>query len=809
MRKIHYLLIAIFASCLFSLNVTAQSGNWSSFVEEPPLSGNTYSISKPEHLAWIALQGSEPTKNSFSGKTILLTADIDLEAHWWVPANGGSNDSRLNYPFSGIFDGGYHKIKNLYIKNDLNIRYVGLIRYLATSGIVRNVIVQTGNVNGGSLEAGAIVGFNYGKIEYSVNLGAAVKGGNSVGGIVAANSGSSATVSNSYNKANVEATREAGGIAGLQENGAKISGCFNTGEITSTGSRAGGIVGYMTTASSSVSGSYNTGTTSSNTYSGAIVGELANNGSIIQSFGETKKQNIWIASPWEVVLRDTPPKILKPINLKSAINEYEPFRIIVHNNDAETLEKVNVSVSNLTGENGTIPASNITLYRSYYINISTPSYKSTSPAGYYPDALIPFNQKNPINQLIAAPFSVASAQNAEVWCDLYVPSGTIPGLYTGTVNVFTENENLAEITVNLTVQNFELPKKSTMSSYFGVLTTDAATKMGVLGSVTSPEFKALEKLFHEELIKHRATPSTIQEKYWPALNAAGTDIVDAGHSDVLKDLIENRGFNALTIALRYPNDEPRARVYYDKLEKWLENLGYLDISYVRLKDEPGTAEEYATVRTQGTMIRSGSSKIKRQLTEQPLTDNATWGNLYGSVDIWCPLWSKWEETSANQRLAENETMWSYTALCQGATGTPWWQIDMNPLNFRSPFWLSWHYNITGFLYWTSVNWKALTASAVWRDPYFTTEGGLRFWGEGLLLYPGIPAGIEGFAPSIRLKLYREAMEDYEYMVLAAKKTQKSEIDALVNGVVTNFQTWSKTESDYENARALLSGIILK
>jgi len=130
---------------------------------------------------------------------------------------------------------------------------------------------------------------------------------------------------------------------------------------------------------------------------------------------------------------------------------------------------------------------------------------------------------------------------------------------------------------------------------------------------------------------------------------------------------------------------------------------------------------------------------------------------------------------------------------------------MEPLNYRSPFWLSWHYDITGFLYWSSTYWNSyLSLRGVWESPYFRND----FWGEGMLLYPGLPAGINGFVPSIRLKLYREAMEDYEYMTLAAGMGKSTEVDMIVNQLVTNFQIWSRDRQAYEQARENLAALIL-
>ncbi len=45
--------------------------------------------------------------------------------------------------------------------------------------------------------------------------------------------------------------------------------------------------------------------------------------------------------------------------------------------------------------------------------------------------------------------------------------------------------------------------------------------------------------------------------------------------------------------------------------------------------------------------------------------DSTWGNLYGAVDTWCPLFSLHQQESAARRQGLGETIWTYTALCQG------------------------------------------------------------------------------------------------------------------------------------------------
>jgi hypothetical protein len=528
-----------------------------------------------------------------------------------------------------------------------------------------------------------------------------------------------------------------------------------------------------------------------------------------------KNITVWVASPWQRVIRDTPPVENKAVSLKAAANEYEPFRIIVHNGSKINLVNVDVTVSNLKSSDGEISAGNIKLFRAHYLNIYKPSYRTNNPVGWYPDALIPFmdlqaDKAASINTYIANPFMVDTAQNAEVWCDLFVPPGTKPGVYKGNLTVTADKRKLASIPINLTVWGFELPAKIAMISHFGGLNWESnriqATSVKLMGiEMNTPEFTEMEKLYNSELLKHRAVPAS-PSNIWPEWNEKD-GIIENGETERIKELVDKEHFNTLNIPFRFRDDPKKCKLYLASTAEWLSKLGYLDISYMYLEDEPNDAKEYELVRKQGALIKSANPGIKRLCTEQTISSNKAWGDLYGAVDIWCPIWGLWNDSTAKVRLAKGEKLWSYTALCQGPEGTPWWQIDMEPLNFRSPMWISWHYDITGFLYWASISWRTATKPEdVWEAPYFRKQ---LFWGEGCLLYPGQPAGIKGFVPSIRLKLYREAAEDYEYMVIAAKLGYGNEVNKIVDGIATSFQKWSHERNAYEQGREQLAELILK
>lgn len=77
--------------------------------------GKTVTISTPEGLAWLisTVNGlNSQTADNFSGKTVNLTADLDMKAHSWVPI--GMNSSPTPKAFKGTFNGNGHTISNIY-----------------------------------------------------------------------------------------------------------------------------------------------------------------------------------------------------------------------------------------------------------------------------------------------------------------------------------------------------------------------------------------------------------------------------------------------------------------------------------------------------------------------------------------------------------------------------------------------------------------------------------------------------------------------------------------------------------------------
>lgn len=194
-----------------------------------------YEIYSAKGLQWLAEQVNGG--NNFSGKTITLTADIDLDGIDWKPI--GNVTSYPGITFAGTFDGGEHTISNL-TTSDNTTAHASAGLFGSITGKVRNLKLENVNVSS-SHYAGAIVGYSSEGVgmEISnchVNGGTivsspeAVNGGHDngdkVGGIIGYTVAGDVVKGCSVSNITVSGYRDIGGIAG--GSAANVSNCTAT-----------------------------------------------------------------------------------------------------------------------------------------------------------------------------------------------------------------------------------------------------------------------------------------------------------------------------------------------------------------------------------------------------------------------------------------------------------------------------------------------------------------------------------------------------------------------------------------------------
>jgi hypothetical protein len=460
--------------------------------------------------------------------------------------------------------------------------------------------------------------------------------------------------------------------------------------------------------------------------------------------------------------------------IKAARNESEAFQVVVRAGDGG-LKGVTAEASDLKGDGGRkIDRRFVSLFREHYLEIKTLSPKSKETAGLFPDALIPFPEpdaKPPAKppRFSAVPFALAADTNQPLWVEVRVPKDAAPGDYAGTITVSAQDQKPATVPVTLTVWDFALPDAPTLRTNFGGLGRRLLTGHTGLKPDTAP-YRALERRYAESMAAHRLCPP-VPPYLRPKAGPDGT--IDAKESHAgLKEWIETFHVTGIPITLfdsdstgkkseAAGKDRDRNIKFLQSTWAYLKENGWEKLAYVYVLDEPSKQADYEEVRKRAKMIHEAAPGLKVLCTEQPAPENPEWGTLVGSVDLWVPLWTLYDEKSVLERQQAGEEVWTYTALCQGKkdADAPYWELDFPLLNYRIPAWTSRRYGLTGLLYWTAVFWPG-------GDSWTNSMNYPKFNGEGLLFYPGADAGLEGPVASMRLKALRDGLEDYEYLALA-------------------------------------------
>ena len=199
---------------------------WDGSAEEPetdPDNANTYLITTPAELAWVAEQVNSKTEY-FENKTILLMNDIDLSGSYWTPV--GNVTAYPTVTFKGTFDGQNHTISNLTASDDA-AGYAAAGLFGSILGTVKNVTLKDVNIRS-THYAGAVVGYSSmngaiienchvdGGTITSVpeNTGSAYDNGDKAGGIIGYYVTDDKVTNCSAKNLTITAYRDLGGITG-------------------------------------------------------------------------------------------------------------------------------------------------------------------------------------------------------------------------------------------------------------------------------------------------------------------------------------------------------------------------------------------------------------------------------------------------------------------------------------------------------------------------------------------------------------------------------------------------------------------
>jgi glycosyl hydrolase family 123 len=496
---------------------------------------------------------------------------------------------------------------------------------------------------------------------------------------------------------------------------------------------------------------------------------------------------VWAASGLVRVGKTEAPGMVSSIDLSGARGETVDAQIIVHA-PPSGLTNVNISASDLTAPGGgTIPVSNITLYREHYVTVAgTANYGGGSNpplgSGTYPEPLIPFNDPETGAALCgssatlkACNTSIIAGENQPYWVDISIPHGTATspsGTYTGNISI-TSTQGTVTVPVALTVWNFELPTQPSELSLW-TLWPPAA------GNTTTSVARALMRNKVMSWFDEAANASA--DKSDAGLNRSGIDRYQ--HFQV-----KCNGSHT---------DLPTTKEIDAAAANFPETLA-LDL-YVgdELNDCP---EGYAALKTVASRVHAANRTVKTILTvnapDAKLFDD---GQGRSVIDHWVLLDSmeKWPGLP----FTGGGDLWSYTSCNTGNGNTPEWLVDYPPINERiQAGFLNWTQGATGILYYRADGWTAGNTIGSWNNLDTNACGpGIGRPGDGIFLYPPGPIASSEPAPGIRLKAIRDGIQDYEYAQMLKHQGQASYVDFVLKPIATSWTKWSHDPGDVETVR---------
>ena len=473
--------------------------------------------------------------------------------------------------------------------------------------------------------------------------------------------------------------------------------------------------------------------------------------------------------------------------IHAARGEFESFQVAIQA-PSGGLTNVNFSVSKLVGPRGTmLSPTSLILYREWYVTVKhhSPTYNGPpnlpiTKMNTFPDALIPFldaaTGKRPVEAKIkAVPFDLVAGHNAVIWVDVFVPRGTAAGQYRGAYTV-TSDQGMFEGRIHLRVWGFTLPLKPSLKSSFN----------GCCRTVPGA---------NEELLRNRIMPDSVHpanEKMF--IDRYGLNATDLGF------------FSGVSYGQCSASEPPSVHVIESAKAKHQTDLYLYDDSADPESSCSSQAFYHAMIRWAQNMHQGGVQNLVTQEPVPQLYDDGL-GRGRSVVDIWTMLPLAYDDAQSyspprvTHVLKKGDKVWSYNALVQDSY-SPKWELDFLPIDYRvQAGFISQSLGLTGLLYWSVDDWS----THPWENP----QGGQNpdYPGEGVLVYPGGPAGLKGVAPSMRLKYLRDGVEDYEYLQLLKNCGQAAFALAEAQRVGPDWTHWTRDESLLESVREQLGSQI--
>ncbi len=553
---------------------------------------------------------------------------------------------------------------------------------------------------------------------------------------------------------------------------------------------------------------------------------------------ETGNIEVWTAYGTEKILReiDYSKRYSEDVLTINAFrNEYESAQIII-SPDIDVKEYT-ITLSDLTNENGDkLLKDKFSVYNQKYINVTDiKDSESQTGAGYYPDALLPYDVAVTYGENV-----IAKGENQGLWITLKTDKNQPAGVYTGNFVVNADGQTIT-VPVKVTVYDYTLSEKVHSKSSFLINAEEMA-----LGELDCTQ--EMIEAYHDFFLEHRVSPNHLaaNDLYGVLENEALESFLDYAEKATLDPRCSNfhitYAMSSETIRVNGKSVSIQT-VDYDLFEKTLRamaersmekgvNLFEKAATYFVFFDEYDVNKKVDTANYNLQKSDQLCHSLATELNEQyfdvdqdfkeevlnslagirhkcvgSLTSNLTSkATMVPTIDKYHTaegraLYSDWSK----EWYGEDGELWTYTCMNPDPPH-PTYHTEDVLISSRLLSWMMYDYNITGNLYWC-------TTLYAYSDGYVTSgqlqdyyDKALRFPqanGDGYLVYPGRPYGIKGPVGTIRLNSIRDGNEDYDILwqlenELYAKRNVSGEnFENVLKYLVQDLYNGTKCNTDKE------------
>ncbi len=497
------------------------------------------------------------------------------------------------------------------------------------------------------------------------------------------------------------------------------------------------------------------------------------------------------------------------IELWAGRNEFESAQIAMRSGSTVTVEKIDCTdlVYTKTGEAILRKHFEPRFVKYVYVGQNT---KKTPPSEL--DEIAPDWFPDPFEEGKTLKFN----DTRSLWVTWYVPSNNGPGDYKGALTIKTR-DGVHRVPVVLHVWNFKLPSKPSLFVtnwlHINQIESQYRVKRG------SPEFWNIIDKVAADMISHR------QNVIFTPLNLVGsTKLPDGNYSFDFKDyerwirIFLKRGFQAIEgshlfhpgnsynlyryvngkpVAARFDKqqlDTPEGKAYVAALLSALhrENvrLGIRAKYLQHVGDEP-KPEQLALYREIATIVH-------RAMPGVPVIDaiDLPPDTISGVTDIQTRLIGRpvgGPSSTAGARWGK----WWYTAMVPRGR-YPNRFIDYPLVKMRVIPWLSWCNGVNGYLHYGYNWWLSPSGKPPQED---VDQAGKYPPGDGFIVYPPLTEKNASPVSSLRWEVFRDGLEDYEYVYLLKSWKDRYEKRKAQQSRVLPAET-----VHYEEAKKLLNEV---